>query len=177
MVMKQTMRVLRSIAAGVVLTVLYTSCIKDDGNTVTPTTNNSTNTASTSEERLLKLVNDVRKAGCNCGSDYYPPVGTVSWNKQLEQAALDHSKYMSDKNTLSHTGANNTDPGQRITAAGYSWMTYGENVASGYVDEEAVIKGWLNSPGHCKNIMNGKFVHIGVARSGDYWTQNFAAPK
>jgi uncharacterized protein YkwD len=166
---------IKLVLLGLFLTTYY-SCTKDKKTIVPPTTNN-TGTLEPSEVKLLKLVNDVRAAGCNCGNEYFAPVGPVSWNEQLEKAALDHSIYMNNNNVLSHTGANNSDPGQRIEAAGYNWMTYGENVASGYPDEASVIEGWIKSPGHCKNIMNGKFVHMAVARSGDYWTQEFAAPR
>ncbi|MBL7110644.1 MAG: hypothetical protein ISS19_01735 [Bacteroidales bacterium] len=43
--------------------------------------------------------------------------------------------------------------------------------------EKAVIEAWLDSPGHCKNIMNDKVTELGVATSGAYWTQVFAKPK
>jgi uncharacterized protein YkwD len=170
--------IIRSITillAGMMISGQY-SCTKDDKQ-ITPPATTTSGTLEPSEQKLLKLVNDVRTAGCNCGNEYFPPVGSVAWDSRLEDAARNHSVYMNNNNTLSHTGANNSDPGQRIEAAGYNWMTYGENVASGYPDEESVIKGWLNSPGHCKNIMNGKFVHMGIARSGDYWTQAFGAPR
>jgi uncharacterized protein YkwD len=52
-----------------------------------------------------------------------------------------------------------------------------ENVAYGYSSAEEVVKGWLNSPGHRKNIEgNYNVTGIGVARSrnGDlYYTQIF----
>ncbi len=41
--------------------------------------------------------------------------------------------------------------------------------------EKKVIEGWLNSSGHCKNIMNGSVTEMGIATSGDYWTQVFAS--
>ena len=84
---------------------------------------------------------------------------------------------MDNTDQLTHTGEGGSDPGDRITAAGYTWRTYGENVAVGYSSEEDVINGWINSPGHCKNIMNGNFVHMAVARQDRYWTQEFAAPR
>ena len=174
------MRLIRHSAKTLVLALLltsYYSCTKDEKTITRPATTSNTSTPDASEVKLLKLVNDVRASGCNCGNEYFPAVGAVTWNDQLEEAARNHSTYMNNNNVLSHTGANNSDPGQRIESAGYNWITYGENVASGYPDEESVIEGWIKSPGHCKNIMNGKFVHMAVARSGDYWTQEFAAPR
>jgi uncharacterized protein YkwD len=102
-----------------------------------------------------------------------PPVSIVVWNDQLAKAAFDHSVDMKTNNYFSHTGLDNSDPGQRITAAGYTWHAYGENIANGYTSEQAVIDGWLNSEGHCRNMMNADFKDMGVGRDGNYWTQEF----
>jgi uncharacterized protein YkwD len=153
------------------------SCTKDDNDVFNTTPTQTPTTITASEQKLLNLVNNARTQGCNCGNTFYPPVPAVSWNDRLEAAAQSHSDWMNRNNTLSHTGANGSDPGDRITAAGYIWRTYGENVASGYPNEESVVEGWLNSEGHCKNIMNGNFTEMGVAVSGRYWTQELAAPR
>ena len=56
---------------------------------------------------------------------------------------------------------------------GYNWRTYGENIAKGYANEKDVIEGWINSEGHCRNIMNPNFQEIGIGKEGEYWTQVF----
>jgi uncharacterized protein YkwD len=83
---------------------------------------------------------------------------------------------------LSHTGSDGSDPGQRITRAGYIWRTYGENVAAGYTTPESVVAGWMQSDGHRANILNPAFRDIGVGYAygasstyKHYWTQVFAA--
>ncbi|MCD6062820.1 MAG: hypothetical protein K0R82_731 [Flavipsychrobacter sp.] len=171
---------LHSISIVVAFGVLsLVSCTKDDNNTVTPvptTPSNTNSTPTASEQKLLNLVNNTRANGCNCGSTFYPAVAPVTWNDKLEAAAQAHSNWMNQNKTLSHTGANGSDAGDRITAAGYNWRAYGENVAVGYAKEEDVIQGWLNSEGHCKNIMSSNFTEMGVAVSGTYWTQEFGAP-
>jgi len=103
-----------------------------------------------------------------------PPVGAITWNDQLAKAADAHSVNMLAKIFFSHTGSDGTDPGSRITSSGYTWQAYGENIAFGYSNEQAVMAGWLKIEGHCKNIMNANFIEMGVAREGDYWTQEFA---
>lgn len=123
---------------------------------------------------LLQLVNDVRKKGCQCGDTYYPAAPVLSWNNQLEQAALLHSNDMYTKNYFSHADGKGSKAGDRIDGIGYRWRTYGENIAFGYRSEKEVVKGWLLSPGHCKNIMGKAFKEMGIARVGDYWTQVFA---
>lgn len=54
----------------------------------------------------------------------------------------------------------------------------GENIAYGYPTAAAVMKAWMHSTGHRKNILNKRFTKIGIgmARSADgtpYWVQDF----
>ena len=104
-----------------------------------------------------------------------PAVAVVTWNDKLAKAAYYHSVEMKSNDYFSHTGLNGSNAGQRITAAGYTWKTWGENIANGYTTEQAVVSGWLSSEGHCKNIMGINFKEMGVGRQGNYWTQVFAA--
>ncbi|MBC7827994.1 MAG: CAP domain-containing protein [Chitinophagaceae bacterium] len=156
---------------------LFYSCQKGDVTGKTPpVTNPPANSPGTvNETTLLQLVNNVRQAGCACGSTVMPIVAAVTWNDQLETAALNHSNDMNSNNYFSHTGSSGSTAGQRITAAGYNWKAYGENIAKGYSSEQAVMDGWLNSEGHCKNIMSPLFKEMGVARVGAYWSQEFGS--
>ncbi|HVI48290.1 MAG TPA: CAP domain-containing protein [Chitinophaga sp.] len=119
---------------------------------------------------LLTLVNGLRSKGCKCGGTTMPPVGPLTWSGLLEKAGYDHSKDMSVKNYFAHDGLDGSTPGARLDAIGYHWNSYGENIAMGNMDEQAVILGWLNSPGHCRNMMNPDFTEIGVGRYDKYWT-------
>ncbi|MFZ3492858.1 CAP domain-containing protein [Streptomyces sp. 5.8] len=119
---------------------------------------------------VLALVNEERAAvGC--------PALTV--NAMLTKAAQDHSEDMAAHSTMSHTGSDGSDPGQRITRAGYQWSTYAENVAYGYDTAAKVMDGWMNSPGHKRNILDCdvKEIGIGLAQPGQYWTQDFGAAR
>lgn len=122
---------------------------------------------------LVNLVNAVRKSGCTCGATVMPPVPVITWSDQLASVAFGHSKDMNQNNYFSHTGLNGSTPGSRITAGGYNWKMYGENIALGYTSEQAVITGWLSSEGHCKNIMSAGFTEMGAGREANYWTQVF----
>lgn len=128
------------------------------------------------EKKLLNMVNSVRAKGCKCGGRYYAPAKPLKWSNTLEKVAQKHSKYMDQRNRLSHTGRRGSNPGDRLHEVGYKWQTYGENIAAGYPTEEAVVQGWLKSVGHCRNLMNPKFREMGIATSGAFWTQVFAAP-
>ncbi|MFE2227736.1 CAP domain-containing protein [Streptomyces kronopolitis] len=126
--------------------------------------------ASGDTAQVVKLVNDERgKAGC----------APLKVNAELTKAAQDHSKDMAGHKNMSHTGSDGSSPGDRITRAGYSWGAYGENVAYGYSSPESVMKGWMNSPGHKRNILDCSFKEIGVghAQPGDYWTQDFGTAR
>lgn len=153
------------------------SCQKGNDDTKDPAAPNPSPTPAASVNRttFIQLVNNVRQAGCTCGSSVMPPVAPVTWNDLLANAALSHSSDMNTNDYFSHTGLNGSSAGDRITAAGYNWRAYGENIARGYTSEQAVMDGWLKSEGHCKNIMSSQFKEMGVGRAGNYWTQAFGS--
>ncbi|MCW3462370.1 CAP domain-containing protein [Chitinophaga nivalis] len=119
---------------------------------------------------LLQLVNGLRSRGCKCGGESMPAVSPLTWNGQLERAAYDHSKDMSLLQYFDHNGRNGSTPGSRLDVAGYKWMVYGENIATGNMDEQAVVLGWLTSPLHCKNMMDARFNELGAGRHDKMWT-------
>ncbi|MFD9338453.1 CAP domain-containing protein [Streptomyces sp. NPDC060028] len=126
--------------------------------------------ASADAAAVLSLVNQQRAAaGCSA----------LTLNAKLTKAAQDHSEDMAAHGNMSHTGSDGSDPGGRITRAGYTWSTYGENVAYGYSTPEKVMEGWMNSPGHRENILNCSFkeIGIGLAQPNHYWTQDFGATR
>lgn len=154
----------------------FYSCQKEEVLEKTPADNPpGTSIPTINKTTLLQLINNVRQSGCTCGSTTMPAVAPVIWNDQLASAAFNHSNEMNANNYFSHTGLNGSSAGERITATGYAWRTYGENIAKGYTSEQSVMDGWINSEGHCKNIMNPNFKEVGVARVGNYWTQEFGA--
>ncbi len=124
-------------------------------------------------QELVNLVNKYRTEGCRCGGEQMPAIGTITWNETLAKTAYLHSKDMNDQNYFSHTGKDGSDPGIRMERQSYDWRTYGENIAKGYTNEQAVVEGWIDSEGHCRNIMNPNFEEMGVGREGEYWTQVF----
>lgn len=150
---------------------LITSCTKDSS----PVVNDNAVPSTVNKTVLLQLVNDARKKGCSCGTTYYAPTTALTWNDQLEKAAYDHSNDMFQNKYFSHTGSDGSGSGERISNSGYAWKWYGENIAAGYPTEKDVVAGWLSSPGHCANIMNKNYKEMGVAKVGDYWTQDFAS--
>ena len=104
-------------------------------------------------------------------------------NAFLDLAAEAHSAWMLQTDIFSHTGVNNSDPGQRMTSAGYAFTgnwTWGENIAwsgtTGTIDLAAAIsghhRGLFLSSGHRLNILNDSFREIGIAQVGGQFTVN-----
>lgn len=160
-----------------VFVLIFFSCTKNeviDSVHIVDDPTLSTVPTTVNKSLMLDLVNEVRKAGCQCGDVYYSSTSTVKWNSQLELAAYNHSSDMYKNNYFSHIAPDGSNGGVRIERAGYNWRAYGENIATGYTIERSVIDGWLKSPGHCKNLMDKNYKDVGVAKVGTYWTQEFA---
>ncbi|MFF3668918.1 CAP domain-containing protein [Microtetraspora malaysiensis] len=120
------------------------------------------------ENEVVRLTNAERaKAGC----------GPLTHDARLRGAAYAHSADMSGKGYFSHTSQDGRDFGRRIKASGFAFTAAAENIAKGYSTAAAVVKGWMDSPGHRTNMLNCAYTHIGVgqaAAGGPYWTQDFA---
>jgi uncharacterized protein YkwD len=141
--------------------------------------------AASVSRRILDLVNAARAAGHRCGAKYFAPVAPLALNSNLTNAALAHSREMARNNSLDHRGRDGSTPAVRVERAGYgAHRIVGENIAAGAMTAVEVTEGWLDSPAHCENIMDGRFTQIGIAyaaspntAAGMYWTQDFAAPR
>jgi uncharacterized protein YkwD len=141
--------------------------------------------AASVSRHMLDLVNAARAAGRRCGAKYFAPVAPLTLNSSLTQAALAHSREMAKNDRLDHRGRDGSTPAVRVERAGYgAHRIVGENIAAGAMTPVEVTDGWLESPAHCENIMDGRFTQIGIAyaasldtAAGMYWTQDFAAPR
>lgn len=118
------------------------------------------------ESEVVRLVNEIR------AENGLKPL-TQDW--QLSRVARYKSQDMRDLGYFSHTSPTYGSPFNMMKSFGISYRTAGENIAKGYSTPEAVVNGWMNSPGHRANILNSSYTHIGVGyvASGNYWTQMF----
>ena len=139
---------------------------------------------SDSDKVMLTQVNDARSQARSCGTVNYKATAALSWNCTLENVADEHSRDMGDHNFFSHTGSDGLSAADRVSNAGYAWSAVGENIAAGQPTIDAVMTAWLDSPGHCANIMTTSYTELGAASyavSGSdypiYWTQVFARPR
>ncbi|MBT2394870.1 sigma-70 family RNA polymerase sigma factor [Streptomyces sp. ISL-100] len=136
-----------------------------------PTVQSGTSPSSFNQQ-VTDLVNTERaENGC----------GPVRQNSRLNTAAQRHSADMAARDFFDHTNPDGAGPGERITAAGYTWSTYGENIALGQRTPAQVMESWMNSSGHRANILNCSFKEIGIgihdASGGPWWTQVFGASR
>ncbi|MET8993073.1 CAP domain-containing protein [Nonomuraea wenchangensis] len=122
------------------------------------------------ENEVVRLTNAERaKGGC----------GPLTHDPRLRRAAFGHSADMAKNDYFEHDSQDGRDMGDRIRATGFTGSAWAENIAMGQRTAAEVVKGWMNSDGHRRNIMNCAYTHIGVGAAKDgqgrlYWTQDFA---
>ncbi|WP_170979206.1 CAP domain-containing protein [Roseomonas sp. HF4] len=131
------------------------------------------------QQAMLAEVNAVR------GGMGLPP---VRLEPRLSRTATQHSRDMLETGRLGHQGRDGSDPGQRLSRAGYRWSTYRENVAAGQLHPREVMYSWMTSPGHRANILAPDVTQMGIGFAGGpgvmaggiprmFWTMVLAAPR
>lgn len=130
--------------------------------------------------RVLLLTNRARAQARRCGATPFAAVPPLTLNATLGRAALSYARDMSVFGYMSHTGHDGSTPAERITRSGYHWSEMGENLASGVMNADEVVAGWLHSPEHCANLMDPLYREMGVAfavnphnDAGVYWAMEF----
>jgi uncharacterized protein YkwD len=134
--------------------------------------------------RALQLVNEVRARGARCGERSFGPAPPVRLSGTLAGVAFGHANDMARHNYFEHEDLAGHSPADRVRAVGYQEKLVGENIAYGPKSADEVVQGWLDSPGHCENIMDPRFAEMGIAyaagqssRRGLFWVQLLVAPK
>ncbi len=134
--------------------------------------------------RVLELVNAAREKPRQCGRRRFEAAPALTLSPALTAAASGHARDMAQHGSFEHRGSDGSQPAERVSRAGYRWRATGENIAAGQSSADTVVTAWLESPGHCANIMGPQFTQMGVAfapaasgNPGIYWAQVFAAPQ
>ena len=140
--------------------------------------------APTLANRALQLVNAVRARGARCGERSFGPAPPMKLSGTLGSVAFGHANDMARHNYFEHEDLTGHSPADRVRAVGYQEKLVGENIAYGPESADEVVQGWLDSPGHCENIMDPRFAEMGIAfaagqsaRRGLFWVQLLVAPK
>ena len=89
-------------------------------------------------------------------------------NTGLALAGQRHARDMVRKHYFAHDSRSGRDFKDRIVRTGYtrgSAAILGENLAWGshnLATPRAIVRGWMNSPGHRANILQPRFRHLGI---------------
>lgn len=135
-------------------------------------------------QAVLDRVNQARATSRMCGNASFPAVPALAWNDLLFAAAAGHAQDMAQQDYFSHTSQDGRSFSERISATGYRWSAVAENIAAGQRTVEVVMNGWLQSPGHCANIMGANYTEIAVAcvrndgtDYGRFWAMELGRPR
>jgi uncharacterized protein YkwD len=114
----------------------------------------------------------------------FGPAPPVTLSSTLGRVAFGHADDMATNNYFEHRDLSGQSPSDRVRATGYQEKLVGENIAYGPKSVDEVVQGWLDSPGHCENIMDPRFVEMGLgyakshgSKHALYWVQVLATPR
>lgn len=123
------------------------------------------------ELHVLERINEIRRQH---------NLETLVMEPALREVARQYSATMGRREFFSHNGPDGDTVGDRVRAAGFCYRVVAENLAKNYnVPDPAAtaVAGWMDSPGHRRNILTTEFrqTGIGVWRDGQtyYFTQVF----
>ena len=119
------------------------------------------NTAAADMTSLIDLHNQARSK-----ASWAWKLGPLQADDKLMAYAQEHANRMVSENALRHSSLRN------IMRLGFSQAA--ENIAWGQETPESVMKSWLWSPGHRRNIMGQSYDKIGCGAAKDsknklYW--------
>ncbi|MBD3208311.1 MAG: hypothetical protein GF370_02580 [Candidatus Nealsonbacteria bacterium] len=106
-------------------------------------------------------------------------------NIKLNESSRIKVSDMVENQYFSHTSPLGVGAGEVVSSVGYDYVIVGENLAVGdFSDDQGLVEGWMDSPGHRENILKENFQEIGVAvmrgeykgRETWYAVQHFALP-
>ncbi|MGW4055020.1 sigma-70 family RNA polymerase sigma factor [Streptomyces sp. NPDC004779] len=122
-------------------------------------------------ERVTELVNRLRaQAGC----------GPLRTDARLTAAARAYARDMTARGYYGHASPEGQFADSRMTAAGYHWSAWAENLAQGQPDPATVVESWRDDAGHERNLLDCAYRDTGVAAvpgpDGTVWVQKLAAP-
>lgn len=92
-------------------------------------------------------------------------------NPALTEAAKAHSRDLAKWDRISHFGSDGSNPWDRVKRAGYNAKLAAENVGTGQINFDEVMKGWQESAGHNKNLLLGDATEMGIALVQDPKTE------
>src|ERR1700741_1144140 len=106
------------------------------------------------ERQVVTLVNQHRRA---------MGLRPLRRSPTLTRAARWKSRHMARFRYFDHSDPSGRSPFQRMWDGAFNRrMARGENLAAGQRSPASVVRAWLNSPGHRRNIETAAYRYIGV---------------
>ncbi len=85
-------------------------------------------------------------------------------NSVLSETAVIKVDDMFKNQYFAHESSSGISVDGLVKRAGYNYIAIGENLASGsFENDEKLVQAWMDSPGHRANILNTRYVEIGVS--------------
>ncbi len=126
------------------------------------------------ERRVFQEINRVRRShGLN----------VLTWNESVAHEARRQAYNMAARKFFSHDDPVRGALAHRLKLSHVEWMACAENLfrERGYKDPSAAaVKGWMESSGHRKNILDPEFTQTGIGVAVDiesvFIVQDFIRP-
>lgn len=138
-------------------------------------------------DAAARRLTELRLHGAACPSGAMAAVAPVAWNERLADAAQAQAREMARLARMSHRDGKDRGLGERLRAASYPFRIAVENVAVGFASIDDVVAAWLESEGHCENLMNAAVREFGLAcvdadatgapEERRYWALVLGAPR
>src|SRR5258708_1660747 len=106
-----------------------------------------------SERQLFEALNHERTA---------QGLFALQWDNALSKAARQHALLMLNLNRLEHQLPSESNLEGRLAQAGARFGAIAENIAIG-PNPRIIHAGWMDSPGHRKNILDPRLTSVGIA--------------
>jgi Cysteine-rich secretory protein family len=117
------------------------------------TSTNSQLQRNDSERQLFEAVNRERTA---------QGLSALHWDDALFKAARQHALRMANLNMLEHQLPSEANLEGRLAEVGARFSVIAENIAIG-ANPQTIHAGWMDSPGHRKNILDPRLTSVGIA--------------
>lgn len=105
-------------------------------------------------ESVLSSMNDCRLR------NGLPPLRE---DPRLDLAAADRMRDMEDLEYWAHESPDGRSPFLWLRPRGYTYRYAGENLAAGFETTELLVSSWMESEGHCENILSPQYDDCGIA--------------
>lgn len=104
---------------------------------------------------------------------YYNGDQGIQLDARLNRIAQEFAEDMANRGYFSHYSPEGRDMRDRLREGGVRYAWAGENIAMGSPTAKTVVRRWMESPGHRRNILTSQFRHLGVGYYQNYWVQVF----